>query len=341
MSPVGFLHTSPVHITTFNELLFHVDHRRESVVVVDEGLLRGARAFGPSDPRVIDGIEAALDELESAGVSAVLCTCSTIAGVAEAIGQTRKVPVVRVDRAMAAAAVRRGPRIAVVATVESTLTPTRQLIESVALEQGAIVELTSVVSEGAWERFEAGAIDDYLDLVAATCETLEDRCDVIVLAQASMAAAADRVSGAVPILSSPKLAVEDADEIAGNPEAEEALFHLHNLTLAEGHSLLLTAQNAPNFWPLTLPDLASRMQATTLAHLRAPDDALLAALLMKLFADRQLSPNPEILPYLARRMDRSFDAARRLVATLDETALTAGRPITRAMAAKVLDKMTQ
>jgi chromosomal replication initiation ATPase DnaA len=54
-----------------------------------------------------------------------------------------------------------------------------------------------------------------------------------------------------------------------------------------------------------------------------------------------LSPAPEILPYLARRMDRSFDAARRLVARLDETALSTGRPITRAMAAKVLDKMAQ
>ncbi len=161
------------------------------------------------------------------------------------------------------------------------------------------------------------------------------------LSGATIIAARDLAKADIAGLASGPLAVEDADEIAGNPEAEEALFHLHNLTLAEGHSLLLTAQNAPNFWPLTLPDLASRMQATTLAHLRAPDDALLAALLMKLFADRQLSPNPEILPYLARRMDRSFDAARRLVATLDETALTAGRPITRAMAAKVLDKMTQ
>ncbi|SLN29035.1 hypothetical protein ROG8370_01131 [Roseovarius gaetbuli] len=161
------------------------------------------------------------------------------------------------------------------------------------------------------------------------------------LTGAKIIAARDLAEADIAGLASGPVAVEDADEIAGDAPGEEALFHLHNLTLAEGHSLLLTAETAPNFWPLALPDLASRMQATTLAHLRAPDDTLLAALLMKLFSDRQLSPNPEILPYLARRMDRSFDAARRLVATLDATALSTGRPINRAMAAKVLDKMSE
>lgn len=161
------------------------------------------------------------------------------------------------------------------------------------------------------------------------------------LTEARIIAARDLAEADIAGLASGPVAIEDADEIAGDAAGEEALFHLHNLTLAEGHSLLLTAETAPNFWPLALPDLASRMQATTLAHLRAPDDTLLAALLMKLFADRQLSPNPEILPYLARRMDRSFDAARRLVATLDATALSTGRPINRAMAAKVLDKMSE
>ncbi|WP_294612215.1 DnaA/Hda family protein [uncultured Roseovarius sp.] len=161
------------------------------------------------------------------------------------------------------------------------------------------------------------------------------------LSGATIIDAADLAGADIAGLATGPVVVEDADRIAGSPPGEEALFHLHNLTLAEGHSLLLTAQSAPNFWPLALPDLASRMQATTLANLRAPDDTLLAALLMKLFADRQLSPSPEALPYLARRMDRSFDAARRLVANLDETALSQGRPITRAMAAKVLDNMSE
>ncbi|MBN2906313.1 MAG: chromosomal replication initiator DnaA [Rhodobacteraceae bacterium] len=136
------------------------------------------------------------------------------------------------------------------------------------------------------------------------------------------------------------VAVEDADRIAGDPLAEAALFHLHNLTLAEGGTLLLTARRAPRDWPLTLPDLASRMQATATAHLAPPDDALLAALLVKLFADRQLAVPPALIGYLVGRMDRSFAAAQVLVAALDREALATGRKPGINLAREVLDKTT-
>ena len=71
--------------------------------------------------------------------------------------------------------------------------------------------------------------------------------------------------------------------------------------------------------------------------LGAPDDALLSAVLMKLFADRQLIPSPDTIPYLARRMERSFGAAEEVVAEIDATALARRRPITRGLAAQVLD----
>jgi len=141
----------------------------------------------------------------------------------------------------------------------------------------------------------------------------------------------------IPTLAQGPVAVEDAHLIAGDRAAEDALFHLHNLTLAEGYTLLITARTAPHLWGLTLPDLASRMQGTLLTELRAPDDALLSAVLMKLFADRQLSPSPDTIPYLARRIERSFDAARETVEALDRAALAQGRAITRSLAARVLD----
>ncbi|GAB4285066.1 MAG: DnaA/Hda family protein [Roseovarius sp.] len=151
--------------------------------------------------------------------------------------------------------------------------------------------------------------------------------------------AAHRLTGAdIPGLASGPLALEDCAALAGDPAGEEALFHLHNLALAEGHPLLLTAREPPNRWPLTLPDLASRMQATAVARIAAPDDALLAAVLRKLFADRQLAPGPGTVPYLARRIERSFAAARDVVARLDAAALERRRPITRALAREVLDK---
>lgn len=134
----------------------------------------------------------------------------------------------------------------------------------------------------------------------------------------------------------PRVVVEDADSVAGIPAAEEALFHLHNLILPTGR-LLLTAATPPRDWGLALPDLLSRMQAAALARLDAPDDALLSAVLVKLFADRQVTVPPNLIPYLVQRMERSIAAARSLVARLDARALAEGRPVTRALAADLLD----
>ncbi len=135
------------------------------------------------------------------------------------------------------------------------------------------------------------------------------------------------------------VAVEDADRVAGHAAAETALFHLHNLVLSEGGRLLLTARAAPQRWDLSLPDLASRMQATQIALLDPPDDALLAAVLVKQFADRQLLVPAPLVPWLVARMERSLAAARDLVAALDAQALAQGRPIGQKLAAEVLDRL--
>ncbi|MHA7850109.1 P-loop NTPase family protein [Roseovarius sp.] len=158
------------------------------------------------------------------------------------------------------------------------------------------------------------------------------------LADARIIAAHALTRADIPALATGNIAVEDCDAIARDAAAEEALFHLHNLALAEGHTVLFTAARAPQHWGLSLPDLASRMQGTPATILHEPDDTLLAAVLMKLMTDRQLSPSPETIPYLTRRIDRSFEAARDVVDELDALALATGRPINRALAAKVLDK---
>ncbi|MBK1635237.1 DnaA ATPase domain-containing protein [Rhodovulum adriaticum] len=134
------------------------------------------------------------------------------------------------------------------------------------------------------------------------------------------------------------VAVDGADRIAGTRPDEEALFHLHNLLLAEGGALLLTARTPPRDWPLLLPDLASRMQGTATAHLDAPDDALLAAVLVKLFADRQLTVQPDLILYLLGRMERSMAAAAHIVAQIDREALATGRRPGPRLARDLLDK---
>lgn len=126
--------------------------------------------------------------------------------------------------------------------------------------------------------------------------------------------------------------VEDICTMPRTPQAERALLHLHNHLLAAGGRLLLTAATPPARWPITLPDLSSRMQATPTARLDAPDDALLSAVLVKLFADRQIVVAPNVIAYLVLRMERTLAGAQALVAVLDQSALAQGRAVTRALA---------
>jgi len=128
--------------------------------------------------------------------------------------------------------------------------------------------------------------------------------------------------------------LDDAQRVAGR--AEEALFHLYNRLAPHGR-LLLTAPTAPRDWGLALPDLLSRLQAMPTARLEPPDDDLLAGVLVKLFADRQITAEARLIPYLLPRMERSIAAAQALVAALDARSLATHRPVTRALAAEVLD----
>lgn len=210
VTTLGLLHTAASHRAGFEALVAGTDPTIRTVTVVDESLLGSARRAGPTDPQVADAIRQRLRELAGDGADAIICTCSTIGGVAEVVGGELGLDVVRVDRAMAERAVAIGGRVSVLAALGSTVAPTGDLIAEVAARQGASVAVVATVVEGAWERFEAGDIEGYHALVAHAIERVGDDADVIVLAQASMAAAAERVTAAVPVLSSPRSAVTSA-----------------------------------------------------------------------------------------------------------------------------------
>jgi chromosomal replication initiation ATPase DnaA len=114
------------------------------------------------------------------------------------------------------------------------------------------------------------------------------------------------------------------------------LLHLINLLRERRGFLLLTARRAPARWRAVLPDLRSRLSAVPAAELAAPDDVLIEGVLVKLFADRQLRVAPEVVRFLAARIERSFAAARAAVAALDETALAGRREITVPLARELL-----
>jgi chromosomal replication initiation ATPase DnaA len=126
--------------------------------------------------------------------------------------------------------------------------------------------------------------------------------------------------------------IDDADR---NTD-ERALLHLFNLMRERNRTLLLTGRDPPARWPVTLADLRSRLTALPIATIGPPDEAMLAALMVKLFADRQLRVGQELPAYLLPRLERSFAAVRRAVAALDQAALAKGRPITPALAREVL-----
>lgn len=151
---------------------------------------------------------------------------------------------------------------------------------------------------------------------------------------ARLIAPQDLTAAAVDELARQPLALDDADR-----EADPvALFHLINLMRERGHALLLTGTAPPMLWPYTLPDLMSRLKAMPAERIAEPDDALLSAVLVKLFADRQLQVGEEVLKYLAARIERSCHAARLWVAALDAASLAETRAVTVALARRLLEQ---
>jgi len=137
------------------------------------------------------------------------------------------------------------------------------------------------------------------------------------------------------------VAVEDCDQAAAAGQLDEAaLFHLINLVRENRGHLLLTGREVAARWPLRLADLISRLRAMPAVAIGAPDDALLAAVLVKLFADRQIKVGEEVVSYLLGRMERSFAAAAALVESLDRAALAGQRAVTVPLARAVLDGVT-
>lgn len=129
------------------------------------------------------------------------------------------------------------------------------------------------------------------------------------------------------------LLVEDLHAGIGN---ERALFHLLNLVRERRLTMLLTSRVPPGELAVRLPDLRSRLRALPVVTIAPPDGALLSAVLVKHFADRQLAVAPHVVSHIARRMEQSMDAARRIVAEIDRAALASHRKVTRALANEVL-----
>ncbi len=135
------------------------------------------------------------------------------------------------------------------------------------------------------------------------------------------------------LISNGALAIEDVDR---SERDEAALFHLLNLARERKAFVLLTCETPPDHWGLKIPDLLSRLRLAPGIVLDAPDDALLRAVLVKLFVDRQLVVDTSVVDYIALRIERSLAKAAEFVTLLDKEALSRGRRVSRAIAAEIL-----
>lgn len=214
--PLALLHTSPVHVPVFDALRDRHHPGLGLRHLVHEGLLDRARTEGPD--AVADEVGQVLVGAVADGAGVILCTCSTIGAVAEAQGGALGVPVLRVDRPMAAEAMRSGRPVVVVASVRSTVGPTMELLREESKDSpDRTTFVGSLVVTEAWERFAAGDVEGYLDAVAAAVDGIDPAEEpVVVLAQVSMAGAAERVRAPLTVLSSPRTGLAAAARAAGH-----------------------------------------------------------------------------------------------------------------------------
>jgi chromosomal replication initiation ATPase DnaA len=153
------------------------------------------------------------------------------------------------------------------------------------------------------------------------------------LKSAAAALTAARLGEADVAAAGSALLVEDLHAGIGS---ERALFHLLNLAREQSRTMLLTSRLAPGALPVELPDLRSRLRALPLIEIAPPDSALLRAVLVKHFADRQLVVEPHVVAHLALHMEQSMEAAAAIVAELDTAAMASHRRITRGLAGEIL-----
>lgn len=213
MVRIACLHTAESNIAVFEVALQTI--RLAGVELHHEvraDLLAAAEREGRLTPEIAARTAEVLRGL-CVEADAVLLTCSTLGPAAEAAAVDAPVPIMRVDAALAAEAVKGGGRVVALCAVETTVEPTRLLFEAAARATGA--EVVVKVVPGAWEAFKAGKRDTYLTMIAhAACEAAQEGAARVALAQASMAGACDLIHSGIRPLNSPVTGLMAAVEAA-------------------------------------------------------------------------------------------------------------------------------
>jgi Asp/Glu/hydantoin racemase len=208
MPTLALLHTGPVVIAPINQLVRAALPGVRVVNLLDDSIVSEIERAGHMTDAVRERLNLMGRSAVAAGASAVMITCSSISELAAPVAEDAGIPVYKIDEAMAEMAVNSGSTVGVIATLPTTLEPTCGQIERKARDAGKSIVLHRELCRAAFDRLSAGDERGHDQLVLDAVEKLSKTCDVVVLAQASMARLKDQLARfTVPVLTSPELGV--------------------------------------------------------------------------------------------------------------------------------------
>lgn len=213
---LALIHTSPTLTPIFADLCAQQMPEVRIFHMVDESLIRETIRMGSLQKLTIRRIISMIESAAGGGADAVMVTCSSLGDGVTLAQQLFDFPVIRIDEAMAEAAIASGSKLGVLATLRTTLEPTAALLRSKALAADKPVDLTECLCDGAFEAVLSGDTATHDRIVGDALVNDMAHVDAIVLAQASMARVVNAMpAGAVkvPIFSSPELAIRRAHDV--------------------------------------------------------------------------------------------------------------------------------
>jgi Asp/Glu/hydantoin racemase len=214
LGKLAIIHTTTATVEPLRALAEELLPGRRVINFVDDSILPQLAENGGDVAAVAGRVHQYMRFAAEAGADVILEACSSIGELVARGRELVPVPVVRIDEAMADAAVARGSRIGVAATLATTLEPTKRLLLERAALAGRSVTLVPALAGTAYQRLMAGDREGHDAALAAVLLELAPQVDCVVLAQASMARVLPQLPETVreKFLTSPRLAMEQVRE---------------------------------------------------------------------------------------------------------------------------------
>jgi Asp/Glu/hydantoin racemase len=220
MKKVAIIHTSLVSIEKLKELFSDIIPEVKVYNIIDDSLLAEVMENNAVTQGIIDRMQHHVNSAEIMGADVILSQCSSMGPAIDIVENFVKIPILKIDRAMAEQAVLQGSKIAVVATVTSTMKPSCDLIRSAAKGIGRKIEIIEALVDGALDiLLKEGDKEKHNKMVLEKINDLDGKCDVIVLAQGSMIVLLPELNNIkTPVLTSPESGVWKMREVLGLDE---------------------------------------------------------------------------------------------------------------------------